>query len=78
MQKTCISWTKPLYYALDEKQHSIEMTEMGREFTANAAGEEISLFVLPDIGEEIARMEKEHEEKLAALKRSLDENTISF
>ena len=64
-----------LYYALDEKQHSIEMTEMGREFTANAAGEEISLFVLPDIGEEIARMEKENEEKLDALQKELDENT---
>jgi len=64
-----------LYYALDEKQHSIEMTEMGREFTANAAGEEISLFVLPDIGEEIARMEKEHEEKLDGMQKELDENT---
>ena len=64
-----------LYYALDEKQHSIEMTEMGREFTAKAAGEEISLFVLPDIGEEIARMEKEHEEKLDTMQKELDENT---
>ena len=64
-----------LYYALDEKQHSIEMTEMGREFTAKAAGEEISLFVLPDIGEEIARMEKEHGEKLNTLHKELDENT---
>ena len=64
-----------LYYALDEKQHSIEMTEIGREFTAKAAGQDISLFVLPDIGEEIARMEKEHEEKLTALHEELDTNT---
>ena len=63
-----------LYYALDEKQHSIEMTEMGREFTAKAAGEDISLFVLPDIGEEIARMEKELEEKHAALRNEIEEN----
>ena len=64
-----------LYYALDEKQHSIEMTEIGREFTARAAGQDISLFVLPDIGEEIARMEKENEKKLEALHNELDENT---
>ncbi len=64
-----------LYYALDEKQHSIEMTEIGREFTARAAGEELSLFVLPDIGEEVARMEREHEEKIQALHKELEENT---
>ena len=63
-----------LYYALDEKQHSIEMTEQGRAFTANAAGQELSLFVLPDIGEEIAKMEKELEDGMHALNKELDEN----
>ena len=61
-----------LYYALDEKQHSIEMTEMGREYTANAANEEINLFVLPDLGEEIALMEKEAEEKTADTRAELE------
>ena len=61
-----------LYYALDEKQHSIEMTEMGREYTARAANEEINLFVLPDLGEEIALMEKETEEKTVDIRAELE------
>ncbi len=60
-----------LYYALDEKQHSIEMTEKGREYTAKAANEDINLFVLPDLGEEIAQMEKELEEKTRALEKEI-------
>ncbi len=60
-----------LYYALDEKQHSIEMTEKGRQFTAKAANQEVDLFVLPDLGEEIANMEKENEEKISQLEADL-------
>ncbi|MFK7847105.1 MAG: SEC-C metal-binding domain-containing protein, partial [Rhodothermales bacterium] len=56
-----------LYYALDQKQHSIEMSEKGRQFTAKAANQDVDLFVLPDLGEEIAIMEKELEEKEKAL-----------
>lgn len=60
-----------LYYALDAKQHSIEMTEKGREYTAKAANEHVDLFVLPDLGEEIARMETELEEKERALEEEI-------
>ena len=60
-----------LYFALDEKQHSIEMTEKGRQFAAKAAGQESDLFVLPDIGEEVARMERETAEKKRRLEEEL-------
>ena len=50
-----------LHYALDEKQHAIEPTEQGREYIARAAGENVDLFVLPDIGEETARFQREYE-----------------
>jgi len=50
-----------MYYALDEKQHALEPTDQGREFIAKAAGEDVNLFVLPDIGEETARMKREYE-----------------
>ncbi|MDX1547626.1 MAG: preprotein translocase subunit SecA, partial [Rhodothermales bacterium] len=56
-----------LYYHLDEKQHALEMTDKGREFVAKAAGAEKDLFVLPDIGEETARFEREYQEKKQAL-----------
>ncbi|QXD14492.1 preprotein translocase subunit SecA [Rhodocaloribacter litoris] len=60
-----------LYFALDEKQRSIEMTEKGREYVSQAAGMDVNLFVLPDVGEEVARIERTYEEKLRALEESL-------
>jgi preprotein translocase subunit SecA len=64
-----------LYFALDEKQRSIEMSEKGREFVSKVAGLEKDLFVLPDLGEEIARIEREHEEKLRELEERLAADT---
>ncbi|NNF59282.1 MAG: preprotein translocase subunit SecA [Rhodothermaceae bacterium] len=58
---------EPLHFALDEKQHSIEMTDMGRSFIAKAAGQDLSFFVIPDVGEEIAQIEADFETKKAAL-----------
>ena len=52
-----------LNYALDEKQHAIEPTEQGRVSVARAAGAEVDLFILPDIGEETAQYQREYEEK---------------
>jgi len=52
-----------LHYALDEKQHAIEMSEQGREHVAKSAGEDKDLFVLPDIGEETARFEQRYQQK---------------
>ena len=61
-----------LYFALDEKQRSIEMTEKGRQFTARVSGQEEDLFVLPDIGEEIARIDQARVEKERRLEADLD------
>ncbi len=52
-----------LHYALDEKQHAIEPTDQGRDFVARAAGSDVNLFVLPDIGEETARFKQELDEQ---------------
>lgn len=49
-----------LFYALDEKQHALEMTEKGRQFISKAASQSVDLFVLPDIGLEVAKFEQEH------------------
>lgn len=64
-----------LYFALDEKGHAIEMTEKGRQFTARAAGQSEDLFVLPDIGEEVAKFESELAEKKAELIKTLESDT---
>ncbi len=47
-----------LYYAVDMKQKSIEMTEKGREFiTRDEEGDEF--FVIPDLGTETSEIEEE-------------------
>ncbi len=63
-----------LYFALEEKQHAIEMTEQGREFAARTAGEDADLFVLPDLGEEIASIENKYKEQRARLEEEIEQD----
>merc|ERR1711879_308244 len=50
-----------LYYAVDMKLNSIEMTEKGREFITKK-GEDEDFFVIPDLGTETSIIEKKIEE----------------
>jgi preprotein translocase subunit SecA len=45
-----------LYYAIDEKQHSIDMSDKGRHVIA-AAGEDPDIFLLPDLPAELSAIE---------------------
>ncbi|MGV8828838.1 MAG: preprotein translocase subunit SecA [Breznakibacter sp.] len=59
--------TDPLYFVIDEKHNSIELTEKGID-QITGASEDTLFFVLPDVGSEIAVLEKEaisEEEKVA-------------
>jgi len=59
--------TDPLYFIIDEKQNSIELTDIGHEMLTMST-DDPNFFILPDIGEEIAVIEKSvlsDEEKLA-------------
>jgi len=47
-----------LFYAIDEKDHSINLSEKGRELLAGS-GKDKDLFVLPDVGTEIANIEND-------------------
>jgi preprotein translocase subunit SecA len=47
-----------LFFTIDEKNNSIELTDKGIDMIA-AAGEDKSFFILPDVGSEIAEIEKE-------------------
>lgn len=49
--------TEPLYFVIDEKNNSIELTEKGID-ALTGASEDPHFFVLPDVGSEIAEMEK--------------------
>ncbi|NND70956.1 MAG: preprotein translocase subunit SecA, partial [Rhodothermales bacterium] len=65
-----------LYYALDEKQHAIEMTEKGRQFISKAAGQPTDLFVLPDIGVEVAQFEQDYSKATAELETRYENESL--
>ena len=48
---------KPLYFTIDEKNNQIELTEKGIDLIT-AQGEDPHLFIMPDIGVEIANIER--------------------
>ncbi|HEX9639710.1 MAG TPA: preprotein translocase subunit SecA, partial [Candidatus Krumholzibacteria bacterium] len=47
---------KELYYVVEEKQNSVDLTEKGREIFGHADPE---FFVLPDLSEELGRIERD-------------------
>ena len=47
-----------LYYAIDEKDHSINLTEKGRELLAGTSNDK-DFFILPDVGSEVANIEND-------------------
>ena len=47
-----------LYFVIEEQHNSIELTEKGMDFLAKL-GEDPKFFLLPDVGSEIAELEKE-------------------
>lgn len=56
-----------LYFVIDEKNNQVELTEKGIELITSS-GEDPHFFVMPDVGSEIAEIEKSHlsnEEKIA-------------
>lgn len=56
-----------LFFIIDEKHNQVELTEKGIELIT-AAGEDANFFVMPDVGTEIAELEKSSlsaEEKIA-------------
>ena len=63
-----------LYYAVDMKMNSIEMTEKGRDFVTQA-GEDPQFFVIPDMGTETAIIEKEIEELAEQKVGEVESNT---
>ncbi|MCQ2114599.1 MAG: preprotein translocase subunit SecA [Bacteroidales bacterium] len=48
--------TDPLYFVINEKQHSVDMTDLGNEKLASAV-EDPDFFILPDAGSKVAELE---------------------
>ncbi|MDI6803714.1 MAG: preprotein translocase subunit SecA [Bacteroidota bacterium] len=50
--------TDELYYSIDEKNHSINLSEKGRELLASS-NKEKDFFILPDVGTEVSLLEND-------------------
>ena len=50
--------TDPLYFVVDEKLHSVDLTDKGNEWLAKAVND-ATLFVLPDITTELSQLESD-------------------
>jgi preprotein translocase subunit SecA len=46
-----------LFFVIDEKNNTIDLTEKGREELAKGSGMEKNFFILPDLGTEISKLE---------------------
>ena len=50
-----------LYFVIDEKNNTIDLTEKGREDLAKGSGMEKDFFILPDLGTEVSKFENDTE-----------------
>ncbi len=48
-----------LYFVIDEKNNTIDLTEKGREELAKGSGIEKDFFILPDLGTEVSKFEND-------------------
>ena len=66
-QKMMPEADEPLYFTIDEKNNNIELTEKGIDLITGE-GEDLNFFIMPDVGEEMVKMENDDklsdEEKL--------------
>jgi len=70
--------TDELFFIIDEKNNAVELTEKGIELITSSS-EDPGFFVLPDVGSEIANIEKENippAEKIAKKDKLLQEYAI--
>ncbi|MDR1679346.1 MAG: preprotein translocase subunit SecA [Prevotellaceae bacterium] len=50
--------TDPLYFVIDEKNRTIELTDKGIDALTASSGGDAQYFILPDVGSEIAEIER--------------------
>jgi preprotein translocase subunit SecA len=61
----------PLFFTIDEKTSSVDLTDKGIELITGA-GEDPNFFVLPDVGSEIAEIERTSADETEKLRRKDD------
>lgn len=66
-----------LYYSIDEKNHSVNLSEKGRELLTGAASDK-NFFVLPDVGTEISLIEADESMADADKQKKKDELNLLY
>lgn len=66
-----------LYYAIDEKDHSINLTDKGRDVMMSA-GADKNFFILPDVGSEIATIENDQSLSAGQKQEKKDELNLLY
>ena len=66
-----------LYYAIDEKNHQINLTEKGREFLTPIVGDS-DFFLLPDLGTEFSILENDHSLTKEKVQQKKDEANLLY
>jgi preprotein translocase subunit SecA len=66
-----------LYYSIDEKNHSVNLSEKGRELLTGAASDK-NFFVLPDVGTEISLIEVDENMADADKQKKKDELNLLY
>jgi preprotein translocase subunit SecA len=66
-----------LYYTIDEKNHQIDISEKGRELLASGQ-EDAEMFVIPDMGTELHKIEKDDTLSAKEKQRKIDELNLLF
>ena len=69
--------TDPLFFVINEQQHSVDMTDKGHELLAGMTGDP-DFFVLPDVGSKIAEIERDLELDSAGKQEKKDELMEDF
>ena len=49
--------TDPLYFVINEKQHSVDMTDNGHDLLSGSLSDS-KFFIIPDVGSSVAEVEK--------------------
>jgi preprotein translocase subunit SecA len=66
-----------LYYVVEEKNHQIDMTDIGRELITSG-GEDPEMFVLPDIAAVMSELEGNEEIEIDEKQRKIDEINLLY
>lgn len=78
-QKAMPKADEPLYFTIDEKSNAVNLTEKGTDLITGE-GEDPSFFIMTDIGEVVARLEKDEtlsdEEKLKQKEEAIQDYSV--